>query len=287
MRTRHADWKVRYGVKLLRALREGRTVHISEVARGLACGCSCPRCGARLIARHGRVRKWCFAHYRADDCDVVRASETALHLAAKEVLLEGGDFFVPGVRVQATMNDRWGFVHRLEDFSQAMQGQLVNAQSEADFGDIRPDVEAEFQGHQLFIEIAVTHAVDRSKKVKIRQLGIPCVELDLRRVDRAIRTSELKDLVLLDKDCKRWVFNRWAKRRHQELTRALREHVKSVNAVEDRRSVLESMPMPTTASSQLGACEFCGAVTEDWYYFDSKTKMCRCNLCLRAGRASR
>lgn len=269
-------------VKLHRALRNGRSVHINDVGRGLACGCSCPNCGAQLVARHGQVRQWCFAHYRSDECDVVVASETALHLAAKEVLLEGGEFAVPEARVRVTMSDRWGFKHQLEDSSDAMQGQLFDVRSEVDFGDLRPDVVAVFQGHTLFIEIAVTHVVDHSKKGKLRQLGIPCVELDLRQVDRAIRTPELRDLVLLDKDCKRWVFNRWAKRRHQELTQALLEQVAIANAVEAHESVLNSLPAPMTSSPQVGVCEFCGTETGDWWYFDSKTHRCRCHPCYRA-----
>lgn len=134
--------------------------------------------------------------------------------------------------------------------------------------------------------VTVTHVVDRSKKIKLRQLGIPCIELDLRRVDRAIRTPELKDLVLRDKDCKRWVFNRWAKRRHQELTQALRDQVAIANAVEAHESVLKFFPAPKTPSPQVGTCEYCGAETGDWWYFDSKTNRCRCRPCYRAGRTS-
>jgi len=31
----------------------GRVVAITEVANGWACGCTCPGCGAQLVARQG------------------------------------------------------------------------------------------------------------------------------------------------------------------------------------------------------------------------------------------
>ena len=38
-------------------LKEGKLLHISEVPRGLACGCVCPACGDRLVARQGPLRE--------------------------------------------------------------------------------------------------------------------------------------------------------------------------------------------------------------------------------------
>lgn len=60
------------------ALREAdqRFVGVGDVAAGLACGCICPSCKSRLIARKGAIKVWHFAHAsRADgqqtetDCD--------------------------------------------------------------------------------------------------------------------------------------------------------------------------------------------------------------------------
>ena len=43
------------------ALLDGELVSIKEVKNGLKCGCVCPACGAKLIARQGQKvceRKW-------------------------------------------------------------------------------------------------------------------------------------------------------------------------------------------------------------------------------------
>ncbi len=63
---------------------DGRMVHVNDVPNGLACGCFCPVCNAPLVARQGKIRVPHFAHTAGRDCQ--RAGETALHMAAKQVL---------------------------------------------------------------------------------------------------------------------------------------------------------------------------------------------------------
>lgn len=35
---------------------QGKMVHVDDVPRGLACGCVCPCCHEKLLARHGDVK---------------------------------------------------------------------------------------------------------------------------------------------------------------------------------------------------------------------------------------
>lgn len=42
---------------------QGKMVHVDDVPRGLACGCVCPCCHERLLARHGDVKEHGFAHH--------------------------------------------------------------------------------------------------------------------------------------------------------------------------------------------------------------------------------
>lgn len=42
---------------------DGRMVHVDNVSRGLLCGCICPNCREKLIARHGDVKGHGFAHH--------------------------------------------------------------------------------------------------------------------------------------------------------------------------------------------------------------------------------
>jgi hypothetical protein len=64
--------------------RGGAVVHVSQVTRGLDCGCICFRCGGVLVARKGVRREHHFAHYGDSDCS--GAAESLLHRLAKDLL---------------------------------------------------------------------------------------------------------------------------------------------------------------------------------------------------------
>jgi competence CoiA-like predicted nuclease len=74
-------------VKLPFGLIDNQLKHITEVSNGRACGCVCPKCKRPLEARNnGKIRAAYFAHYNAQEC--VGATETAVHLMAKQVIVE-------------------------------------------------------------------------------------------------------------------------------------------------------------------------------------------------------
>lgn len=87
-----------YPLRLSCGLREGRLQHVSEVQRGLACGCTCPACGDYLIARKGPIREHHFGHAADHDCRT--AVETALHMAARELLASRREIVLPNVKIQ-------------------------------------------------------------------------------------------------------------------------------------------------------------------------------------------
>lgn len=61
---------------------EGNFVNIDDVAKGLSCGCVCPSCGEKLIAKNGGSKRiHHFAHASGIDCE--KAYETMLHKLAK------------------------------------------------------------------------------------------------------------------------------------------------------------------------------------------------------------
>ena len=159
--------------------REWRLWSPKEVEKGAKCGCVCPACGAPLIARNGPDVRPHFAHYRTEarpDC-----FETALHLAAKQWLLEHRQLWLPslvghlwvssvrrrGIQVRHTLHES-----RLQDFA--------DVQLEATLEDVRPDaIGVTADGQHVLIEIWVTHQVDSTKLDKLRRLGLPVVEVSL------------------------------------------------------------------------------------------------------------
>lgn len=71
---------------------DGRMVLVQHVERGAACGCSCPECGAAVVAKKGPKVQWHFAHAGGAGC-----GEGPLHRAAVKRLAH----MVRGVREHA------------------------------------------------------------------------------------------------------------------------------------------------------------------------------------------
>ena len=70
--------------------------HVDDVDNGLACDCFCPTCGSSLVAKHGSQTIHHFAHEGSSDC--IGGVETALHLAAKEILTKERQMMLPPPR---------------------------------------------------------------------------------------------------------------------------------------------------------------------------------------------
>lgn len=185
---------------------EGQLVSVEEVARGKACDCCCPQCGEVLIARQGDVRAWHFAHASGGDCGA--AAEGALHLAAKQLIVQGGEILVPALEVRAS--------HRLDDgplgeavlVRPAQTWALARARPEVAVGALRIDVAATHDGAPIFIEVAVTHLVDDAKRQALVGLGGTSFEIVL---DSALHDSwtwdNLRQEVLECPGNRHWIFN--------------------------------------------------------------------------------
>lgn len=70
-------------------------VHINDVANGLACGCVCPGCDDRMVAKQGAITNHHCAHEGGSDC--AGELQTTLHLAAKAVQLKERRMVLPAL----------------------------------------------------------------------------------------------------------------------------------------------------------------------------------------------
>ena len=88
-------------IKLAYGIRGGNIVHISELApteKGEKCNCICPICNGRLVAKlKDDRRQRHFAHKVSNNCDIIHAQQTGLHLLAKEIISENSEILVPGL----------------------------------------------------------------------------------------------------------------------------------------------------------------------------------------------
>lgn len=187
--------------KLVYGLRDGFSVHISEVERGLECNCICPECKLALVAKKGprRLRTDHFAHASGAEC--VGGVETGLHLAAKDILAKRKEIWLPVAEVR--------FPGGKSPIEVRPEGFYVvsNVSLEKGIGGLIPDVLAEINGQPLAIEIFVTHRVDEEKTRRFQELGLSIVEIDLSRVTRDLDPVRLESLVIDGRNQKRWLFD--------------------------------------------------------------------------------
>lgn len=151
-----------------------RMVGIDDVANGLQCGCLCPHCKQRLIAKNGGTdRAHHFAHNNGQECEGARM--TALHLLTQQIIEEQKTLMLPDYQEK--------YYKKSFDkitFEEVVLEKKINIQDSY----LRPDCIGIKYGkdnsrHQLWIEILVTHKVNSEKRKKIRDLKAACIEINL------------------------------------------------------------------------------------------------------------
>lgn len=187
-------------VELPYGLRDGRLVHISEVSSGLECGCYCPACGCRLVARKGVSMAHHFAH---SGTACAHGMETILHLAAKETVTKCGGVWIPHVSIGWPSRNGGIYISPRKFIS------LSRIELEFKCQGIVPDILGFHQGVPLAIEIFVTHKVDDIKKMKIKEGGISTFEIDLSFLKGDFRIEELSDIVI-EKGKRKWLYNSYS-----------------------------------------------------------------------------
>lgn len=160
---------------------DGTERWIDEVARGLACDCTCLECGRRLVARQGLVREWSFAHQADSDCS--GGVETQAHRYAKAVINEAG-----GLYVASTKLDAWGRLH-----PRFME--VAPSRMEERIAGFKADLVGSLGGHELIVEVKVTHGCPIHKIKAYRDVGLSVLEIDLGPF-RYATGEELREAVL-------------------------------------------------------------------------------------------
>lgn len=243
-----SDLQPKLNIKLQYGIRDGKVVSISEMRqeeRGLNCNCSCPGCGASLVARMGKKKQWHFAH-KGEACDIAAAQQTALHILAKEIIEENKKLLFPGITVKRDKYITEEEDSRVKakvtyslDFRKASVIECESVTLEKKLSNIIPDVVITAKGRTCLVEIAVTHFVDEEKERKIREIGLPLFEIDLSELyDTAHSREELAKAVLSEPNNRRWIFNplfdeagKWAGTKYTEIIESAKKEVEE----EDRR----------------------------------------------------
>lgn len=191
-------------------LRAGQLVHVSEVEAGRACNCVCPSCGHPLVARKGVRKMHHFAH--ASDSECAHGVETALHLAAKQLLEAERCIRIPAVTLDFEYSHKRPWLIQAETLVRFDELRLEHR-----LGSITPDILVYAQDRPLMIEVVVTHAVDEFKLHKLKQLGISTLAITLTGFEREPTWAALRHEVIEATHSKRWLYNARSETIRQQL----------------------------------------------------------------------
>lgn len=200
----------------------------ANVQSGLACGCTCIGCGAILIAKKGAKKRWHFAHHNVEIGE--SCAESAIHAAAKQVLLEQNWLRLPGMRVvvcgQATSGQT------LEESSVLSEERVVRFErtcAEVWEDGIRPDVVGYRGERRLLVEMYFRHRVDENKRRKIGKLKLPTIEVDLSDLDVSTGFDAIAQRVIHETAYKTWLFFPNEEQERQRLLAGLAARIERAN----------------------------------------------------------
>lgn len=267
---------------------EGRLRHILEVSNGLSCACTCPGCGAALVAKNGgsNVHPH-FAHASGQACHGGHESE--LHLLAKEILQDK----------KAIMLPPYGKIYRggmqtFKEIKAEVRTTLQPKQTQDTYQDPTnkkgtyqdPSPSPSRQGHlqpdligtqtnpktgmpsDLWIEIRVTHEIGPEKYEKIKEMGIACIEIDLSLYkDQEVTRDQLCEYLLNSTEGRTWINNPTLERKRQEQQaqrvayaqqmQAQRTYAQQMQKSEQTRAPQYQQTQQNTPKKNLVSREYC------------------------------
>ena len=223
-------------------LKEGTTdvlLHIDAVHKGKECGCVCPNCKHKLVAKNGgkggpRSKTHHFAHANgSEECG--KGKMTALHILAQKILEERKTILLPEYHKQ--------FVHK-EAQSKIFDNVTLEEFSKVEDVVLRPDCvcRKEDSSEPLWVEIYCRHKVDYDKRDEIKSRGKYCVEVDFRDLlNTDYKESDVVARLESDSSHKEWICcPAWDQKEEQERLKAQAEWEEQQRIeVEERQKELE------------------------------------------------
>lgn len=178
----------------------GRLVAARDLPKPAPGPFQCAACRSPLVLKQGEVRSWHFSHRPGTDCK--SGFETALHLLAKQILLECRQLRAPALVCRDDSSLR-------EDITVCEEQTIcwhAAGKAEKWVDGIRPDFVADYGDQLLIIEVVVTNEPDPHKLAQLERIGMPALEINLSHVDREITVEALSHQIIDTVIGKRWLF---------------------------------------------------------------------------------
>ena len=218
----------------------GAIVHVSNVERGKSCNCVCPSCGSSLIAAKGVKNQHHFKHASNNECVV--GLESAIHLAAKQIIMERRQIRLPEYTIIESALDSRGKMH-VESKTIVKNGRVISFDSvneEYALNGMKADILGIKKNEKLIIEIFYRHKVDDQKIDKIKEANISVIEIDLSDLTQ----EDLKDWetfwsCINNPKRTQWLNNAKAPAQFLELSKNLKEKIQKVEKKYEQQEIIK------------------------------------------------
>ncbi|MDO8729406.1 MAG: hypothetical protein Q7K26_06055 [bacterium] len=218
----------------------GKLYEPRAVPLGKICDCICPACKEPLYSKHCHGEKVTphFMHAAGANCK--HGYETAIHLAAKQLIEERKILALPSlfahVQFGSSLYDR--IVRSTSIVSEGVRN-LNNVTLEKSIGDFRPDLIVTIADiGEVLVEIAVTHLVTSSKLEKIVRRQLPVLEIDLSKM-RNITFNELENALFVDISNSSWIFHPSVAGEQEKLRELLLPLIEEAKQESSRQKIIE------------------------------------------------
>lgn len=169
---------------------EGRMVHIDSVPRGLSCGCVCPYCHEKLLARHGDIREHGFAHHSDNrGANLEICYMVSLYKLAEQIIQTNKRIHVPSY---------YGIYEETD-----IKFIDVKVDSRFEREDKQPDIIAVTNDQKQYLIEFIFKQYKVQHKQAIDYKNLSCLEIDISNQT----FDSLEDFLLSSKDDRRWINN--------------------------------------------------------------------------------
>lgn len=213
-----------------------KIIHISEIdeeQRKLPY--TCPKCKQKMIAALGEKNIHHFRHYAKTKC--TGSLESSLHQFGKEVLEKNKMIKLPEQSI------RVAGAHGVESKIIVAPEQMLifdNIVTEAHIEDIIPDIIVYKEGKPLLVEIYVTHAIDLSKKSKIKNQKLPTIEIDVGSTFdnfTEFNRQVVEEFIINNTSRKTWIYSEKIEERENEI----KEQTRKEQEIQQKKQIQEEM----------------------------------------------
>ena len=220
-------------IKLPFGLKNNKIIHIDDIAeeeKGKKCGCVCPdpSCRSPLIAAKGDKNQHHFRH--VSDCECKGGLESAIHMAAKQVIMERKQISLPEYVEIVSDIDSKGREHAEKEIvvQDGIPIEFDSVKGEKELHGIRADILARKGKTPLIIEIFYRHKVEEQKREKIAKAKISAIEINL----SDLTPEDVRDMgtfsscITSDPRRIKWLYNAKANNYRLKLEKKLAETIR-------------------------------------------------------------